>query len=103
MDETEQTPAEKPAAEEGGALVSASAAKGIGKAAGKVASLGGGGDSKPHAGGNSKKKPAMKQKENVYQAEYLGSGTFRISKHKRRKTKRRQSALKNPQRGARKF
>ena len=92
MDETEQTPAEKPAAEDGGALVSA--AKAIGKAAGKVASL---------ASGDSKKKPALKQKANVYQAEYLGSGTFRISKPKRRKTKRRQSALKNPQRGARKF
>ena len=98
MDETEQTPAEKPAAEDGGALVSA--AKVIGKAAGKVASLAGGNS---NAGGSSKKKPALKQKENVYQAEYLGSGTFRISKPKRRKTKRRQSALKNPQRGARKF
>jgi len=100
MDETEQTPPEKPAAAEGGALVGA--AKAIGKAAGKVASLASG-DSKSHAGGNSKKKPALKQKGNVYQAEYLGSGTFRISKPKRQKTKRRQSALKNPQRGARKF
>jgi hypothetical protein len=101
MDETEQTPAETPAAEHGGALVSA--AKAIGKAAGKVSSIAGGGDSKSHSGGSSKKKPAMKQKENIYQAEYLGSGTFRISKPKRRKTKRRQSSLKNPQRGARKF
>jgi len=44
----------------------------------------------------------LKQKENVYQAEYLGSGTFRISKPRRRVTKRRQSALKNPRRGSRK-
>ncbi|MBZ5593160.1 MAG: hypothetical protein LAP39_13045 [Acidobacteriia bacterium] len=45
--------------------------------------------------------PARKQKENVYQAEYVGSGTFKISKPKRTATKRRQAALKNPQRGAR--
>ena len=41
-------------------------------------------------------------KANLYQAEYLGSGTFRISKPKRSKGKQRQAALKNPQRGARK-
>lgn len=40
--------------------------------------------------------------EKTYKAEYLGSGTFNISKPKRRKSKIRQSALKNPQRGARK-
>jgi len=45
--------------------------------------------------------PARKQKENVYQAEYLGSGTFKISKPKRTSRKRRQAALKNRQRGAR--
>lgn len=37
----------------------------------------------------------------AYQAEYLGSGTFRITKPKRSKGKQRQAALKNPQRGAR--
>ena len=37
-----------------------------------------------------------------YSAEYLGSGTFIISKPKRKKPKLRQSRLKKPQRGARK-
>jgi hypothetical protein len=46
--------------------------------------------------------PAIKQKENIYQADYLGSGTFRISKPKRKSAKRRQSALKGTTRGARK-
>jgi len=46
-------------------------------------------------------KPARKQKENVYQAEYLGSGTFKISMPKRAKRKRRQAALKNQRRGSR--
>ena len=41
-------------------------------------------------------------KANLYQAEYLGSGTFKISKPKRRRAKRRQSALKNRRRGSRK-
>jgi len=50
---------------------------------------------------NSSTKP-LKQKENVYQAEYLGSGTFKISKPKRRSAKRRQAALKNRRRGSRK-
>ncbi|HVP45857.1 MAG TPA: hypothetical protein VMT32_04715 [Bryobacteraceae bacterium] len=45
--------------------------------------------------------PAPKPKENLYRAEYLGSGTFKISKPKRTRSKRRQSALKNRQRGAR--
>jgi hypothetical protein len=40
--------------------------------------------------------------EKLYQAEYLGSGTFIISKPKRKARKIRQSKLKNPQRGARK-
>jgi hypothetical protein len=40
--------------------------------------------------------------DKLYTAEYLGSGTFRISKPKRKKTKVRQSALKNPRRGSRK-
>ena len=38
----------------------------------------------------------------LYKAEYLGSGTFVISKPKRKKIKVRQSQLKNPQRGSRK-
>lgn len=40
--------------------------------------------------------------DKLYKAEYLGSGTFSISKPKRKKIKMRQSQLKNPQRGARK-
>jgi len=47
------------------------------------------------------KKP-VKVKENLYQAEYLGSGTFKITKAKRTKAKRRQTALKNRRRGSRK-
>jgi hypothetical protein len=43
-----------------------------------------------------------KVKENLYQAEYLGSGTFVIVKPKRKDSKRRQSKLKGPSRGARK-
>jgi hypothetical protein len=38
----------------------------------------------------------------VYQAEYVGSGTFKISKPKRKKIKVRQSQIRNPRRGARK-
>jgi len=40
--------------------------------------------------------------DKLYTAEYHGSGTFRISKPKRKERKARQSRLKNPQRGARK-
>lgn len=40
--------------------------------------------------------------EKLFQAEYLGSGTFIISKPKRKKAKIRQSQLKNPERGSRK-
>jgi len=40
--------------------------------------------------------------DKLYKAEYAGSGTFIISKPKRKKIKVRQSRLKNPQRGARK-
>jgi hypothetical protein len=46
--------------------------------------------------------PKIKQKENIYQAEYMGSGTFRVTKPKRKDAKRRQSALKGTTRGARK-
>jgi hypothetical protein len=44
----------------------------------------------------------IQQKENIYEAEYFGSGTFRIVKPKRADKKRRQSALKGTTRGARK-
>ena len=44
----------------------------------------------------------MVAEEKTYKAEYQGSGTFIVSKPKRKNTKRRQSQLKNPQRGARK-
>ena len=40
--------------------------------------------------------------DKLYKAEYLGSGTFVISKPKRKKIKMRQTALKNPRRGSRK-
>lgn len=40
--------------------------------------------------------------EKTYSATYLGSGTFVISKPKRKQKKLRQARLKNPQRGARK-
>jgi hypothetical protein len=41
-------------------------------------------------------------KENLYQAVYQGSGTFLITKPKRKAAKRRQSKLKGTVRGARK-
>jgi hypothetical protein len=44
----------------------------------------------------------IEQKAELYKAEYLGSGTFRISKPKRQDRKRRQSALKGTTRGSRK-
>jgi len=40
--------------------------------------------------------------DKLYKAEYMGSGTFIISKPKRKAAKRRQSILKHPRRGARK-
>lgn len=40
--------------------------------------------------------------DKLYQAEYLGSGTFVIHKPKRKKIKMRQSQLRNPERGSRK-
>ena len=40
--------------------------------------------------------------EGTYKAEYLGSGTFIISKPKRKGRKLNQSRVKSPQRGARK-
>jgi hypothetical protein len=40
--------------------------------------------------------------DKLYKAEYIGSGTFVISKPKRKKAKMRQSRLKNVKRGSRK-
>ena len=40
--------------------------------------------------------------EKNWKAEYVGSGTFIISKPKRNKTKQRQEKLKNRKRGSRK-
>ena len=40
--------------------------------------------------------------DKLYRAEAMGSGTFLISKPKRKKAKRRQTELKNPKRGSRK-
>lgn len=40
--------------------------------------------------------------DKLYKAEYVGSGTFIISKPKRKKIKLRQSRLKNPRQGSRK-
>ncbi len=45
---------------------------------------------------------SIKQKDGLYEAQYLGSGTFNIVKPKRKDRKRRQSALKGTTRGARK-
>jgi hypothetical protein len=42
-----------------------------------------------------------KQNEKLYQAEYIGSGTFIISKPKRSKRKLRQLRLKSPNAGMR--
>jgi hypothetical protein len=44
----------------------------------------------------------MAESEKTYKAEYLGSGTFIISKPKRKPKKLRQSRVKKPRRGARK-
>jgi len=46
-------------------------------------------------------KPAAKTPENLYQAEYIGSGTFVIHKPKRKRMKLRQTRLKGAVRGAR--
>jgi hypothetical protein len=40
--------------------------------------------------------------DKTYSATYVGSGTFIISKPKRKKTKLHSSRVKSPQRGARK-
>ncbi len=41
-------------------------------------------------------------KADLYSAEYIGSGTFIISKPKRSKKKRRQQAVRSPKPGMRK-
>jgi hypothetical protein len=46
--------------------------------------------------------PKIEQKANLYEAEYLGSGTFRISKPQRKSAKLRQSRLKGTTAGSRK-
>ena len=45
---------------------------------------------------------ADKIQANLYQAAYIGSGTFIISKPKRKSRKKRQQQLKSPNRGMRK-
>ncbi|HZL56770.1 MAG TPA: hypothetical protein VFC21_06805 [Bryobacteraceae bacterium] len=40
--------------------------------------------------------------DKLYKAEYIGSGTFLITKPKRKKAKMRQTRLKNLKRGSRK-
>jgi hypothetical protein len=44
----------------------------------------------------------MAAEDKLYKAEYQGSGTFLISKPKRKSAKLRQSRLRAPRRGARK-
>ena len=76
-----------------GVLVSA--AKAVGSVAGKVASLAGAAPEKAP-------QPKPEYKEGTYKATYLGSGTFIITKPKRKKGKLQQSRLKGTVRGARK-
>jgi hypothetical protein len=73
-----------------GALVGA--AKVIGKVAGKIAAA--------TVGAPAPAEPP-KKKENLYKAEYIGSGTFLITKPKRKSPKLRQTRLKGRVRGAR--
>jgi hypothetical protein len=74
----------------------------VGGAAKSAGSVSGKAPSAARANPQTTPKKPVKHKENAYQAEYLGSGTFKISKPKRTKTKRRQAALKNRRRGSRK-
>ena len=67
----------------------ASAAKAVGKAAGKIASKMG-----ASAPANAAPLPA-----DLYKAEYVGSGTFKIKKPKRNKRKTHQQRVKNDRRG----
>ena len=45
--------------------------------------------------------PLAAAADKLYKAEYHGSGTFTITKPKRKAHKKRQTRVKNPQRGAR--
>ena len=81
---------ENKTAPESGLLVNA--AKAIGTVAGKVAAL---------KGGAAKADETKPPKEHLYRAEYIGSGTFLITKPKRKSAKLRQSRLKGAVRGAR--
>ncbi len=47
------------------------------------------------------KQTEPKQKENLYRAEYLGSGTFRITKPKRGANKQRETRVHNPRKRSR--
>ena len=47
-------------------------------------------------------KTAPAEKENLYQAEYLGSGTFIITKPKRNSEKLHKTRVRNRRRGMRK-
>jgi hypothetical protein len=44
----------------------------------------------------------LHKEDKLYKSEYIGSGTFIISKPKRKKAKMRQTRLKNLKRGSRK-
>ncbi len=91
------------------------AAKALGSAAAKVASLAGTAAEKPVSEKPVAEKPVAAKpvaakpaapkpeyKEGTYKATYLGSGTFIITKPKRKKGKLQQSRLKGTVRGARK-
>ena len=74
------------------------AARTIGSTVGKVVSALGGG-----ATPASQRSPANAgAKENVWQAEYAGSGTFIVHKPKRKAGKRHQQIVRNRRRGMRK-
>ena len=55
-----------------------------------------------HAAARHHTQEKLLAEDKLYKAEYLGSGTFVISKPKRKRAKMRQTQLRNPQRGSRK-
>ena len=57
---------------------------------------------KPRAPARGAQEVSSLPEDKTYKATYVGSGTFLISKPKRKRTKVRQTRLRNPQRGARK-
>ncbi len=69
------------------------AARTIGNAAGRVVAAVTGG---PDHARETASAPPPKQKENVWAAEYVGSGTFIIHQPKRKARKRRQQQLHSP-------